>query len=129
MPYPLLLASSQRRLMAQFAKRTTVLARVAFSTQPAQEMESFLSGTSSLYAEQMHEMYEQDPNSVHSSWKKYFDNEQEGVAFHQDDYSRPTTIPSKRALAGAVRRVEEGTIRLLLFMKSLLTFFLYIQCF
>ena len=99
MPYPLLLAS-QRRLLTAGNKSTSLKIAVtrSFSTKP-QEIESFLSGTSSLYAEQMLEQYEEDPNSVHPSWKKYFDNLQGGVAFNQEDYSRPTVIPGKRQAA------------------------------
>lgn len=114
MPYPLLLAT-QRRLAANAASSATSTAapiRLArtmmkvtsdaasrcFSTK-AQEMETFLSGTSGLYAEQMFEQYSEDPNSVHPSWKQYFDNLQEGVAFNQEDYSRPSVVPSKRAVA------------------------------
>ena len=114
MPYPLLLAT-QRRLAAKavassaatampgqtaktMMKATTYAASRCFSTKP-QEMETFLSGTSGLYAEQMYEQYSEDPNSVHPSWKQYFDNLQEGIAFNQEDYSRPSVVPSKRAVA------------------------------
>lgn len=99
MPYPMLLAS-QRRLFAasKQAKFFAGASRRVFSSRP-QEIETFLNGTSSLYAEQMLEQYEEDPNSVHPSWKKYFDNLQEGVAFDQDDYSRPTIVPGRRQSA------------------------------
>jgi hypothetical protein len=101
MPYPMLMAS-QRRLAA-VARRSTGLqvwtrAAAAFSTKP-HEMESFLSGTSSLYAEQMYDQYCENPDSVHASWKQYFDNLQEGVAFSQEDYNRPTSVPGKRSVA------------------------------
>jgi hypothetical protein len=93
MPYPLLLASKRRILASAVARGMR-----AFSTRP-HNMESFLNGSSSLYAEQMYDQYCENPDSVHASWKQYFDNLQEGVEFHQDDYSRPTTVPGKRALA------------------------------
>lgn len=101
MPYPLLLAS-QRRVLNATRKSNALKGAVgrSFSSRP-QEIETFLSGTSSLYAEQMLEQYEQDPNSVHPSWKQYFDNLQEGVAFNQEDYSRPTIVPGKRQVAKA----------------------------
>jgi 2-oxoglutarate dehydrogenase E1 component len=69
-----------------------------FSTK-AQQSETFLNGTSSLYAEQMYEMYVQDPSSVHESWRKFFDNEQNGVTFDVNDYNQPTAIPGKRSVA------------------------------
>jgi 2-oxoglutarate dehydrogenase E1 component len=95
-----MLLASQRRLLAAARQSRAVVgtARRVFSTRP-QEMESFLNGTSSLYAEQMLEQYEQDPSSVHPSWKKYFDNLEEGVSFTQDDYSRPTVVPGKRQVS------------------------------
>ena len=102
MPYPLLLAS-QRRLLAAGRRSSSLKSNAirGFSTKP-QEIETFLSGTSSLYAEQMLEQYEEDPNSVHPSWKKYFDNLQQGVNFNQEEYSRPTVIPGKRQVAQTV---------------------------
>jgi 2-oxoglutarate dehydrogenase E1 component len=71
-----------------------------FSTR-AQESETFLNGTSSLYAEQMYEMYLENPSSVHDSWRQYFDNEAKGVCFDVNDYSQPTSIPGKRSIAVA----------------------------
>ena len=90
-----------------------------FSTQPidnsdeegqsstsAAAAETFLTGTSSLYAEQMFEQYQMDPNSVHPSWKQYFDNMLAGVAYHESDYSKPTsavsTSPKKRTAVAVV---------------------------
>ena len=48
---------------------------MATSTQ-----ESFLSGTSSVYAEHMYEQWRKDPNSVHASWRIYFQNLEGGAA-------------------------------------------------
>ena len=99
MPYPLLLASQRHILSASRQHSRNGIGRY-FSTRP-NEIETFLNGTSSLYAEQMFEQYEEDPSSVHPSWKRYFDNLQQGVSFHQDDYSRPTMVPGKRMVAQA----------------------------
>jgi hypothetical protein len=99
MPYPLLRGAVPRRL-AQAAQRCpAMMRRAVFSTKAVQETETFLTGSSSLYAEQMFDQYSEDPNSVHPSWKQYFDNLEEGVAFSAEDYSRPSTIPGKRATA------------------------------
>ena len=110
MPYPLrVLAHQRQRLVASMTRsshRSTAAwtTKRSLSTKP-QEMESFLSGTSSVYAEQMYDNYLQDPNSVHPSWKKYFDNLQVGVAFDAEEYSRPSLIPGKRtAVAAAVSK-------------------------
>ena len=93
MPYPLFIGTVPRRL-AQAARRP--VSRAFFSTKPL-ETETFLTGSSSLYAEQMYDQYSEDPNSVHPSWKKYFDNLENGIAFSAEDFNRPTTIPGKRA--------------------------------
>jgi 2-oxoglutarate dehydrogenase E1 component len=92
-----------------------------FSTQPLvedefeveeklHESESFLSGTSSLYAESMYEMYQQDPNSVHKSWRQYFDNLQNGVAYVESEYDKPTAAKSTSRMAAVamsgVRRIS-----------------------
>jgi 2-oxoglutarate dehydrogenase E1 component len=42
--------------------------------------ESFLSGTSSVYAEHMYEQWRKDPNSVHASWRIYFQNLEGGAS-------------------------------------------------
>jgi len=41
--------------------------------------ESFLSGTNSVYMEQMHAQWSVDPSSVHVSWASYFENLEAGV--------------------------------------------------
>ena len=68
----------------------------AFSTQPLRhESESFLTGTSSIYAEEMYERYLQDPNAVEPSWKTYFDNLEHGTPYVEADYNRPTVSPGR----------------------------------
>ena len=77
----------------------------AFSTQPVfteHESESFLTGTSSLYAEQMYEQYLENPDSVHISWKRYFDNLQQGLPYNEAEFNRPT------AAASSVKRIFVG---------------------
>jgi len=63
----------------------------AQQTQPAPQ-ESFLTGTSSIYVEQMLERYERDPALVHASWRQYFDNLAKGIAFEPADYNKPTVV-------------------------------------
>lgn len=82
----------------------------SFSTAPQQKKddpETFLNGTSSLYAEQMYEMYLQDPSSVHPSWKQYFDNLEHGIGFDVKDYSSPTAVSSSSKKALLVGVSEE----------------------
>lgn len=70
--------------------------------QQLHESESFLTGTSSLYAEQMYEQYLDDPNSIHPSWKIYFDKIEEGLPYDEGAFNRPTAAVSsvKRAISG-----------------------------
>lgn len=51
--------------------------------------ESFLSGTSSIYAEQMYDQWRKDPTSVHASWRAYFENVEKGSAV---PFSLPPTV-------------------------------------
>jgi hypothetical protein len=100
-----LLMASQRRLGLVTRRNVSCrwnnnTDRNAFSTR-VQEAETFLNGTSSLYAEQMHELYLEDPSSVHESWRQYFDNDGKGISFDVNDYNQPTSIPGKRSIAVA----------------------------
>ena len=99
--------ASQRRLLAssmRMAKNQKRLAQAFFSTQVEDApppLETFLNGTSSLYAEQMYEMYLEDPSSVQESWRLYFDNEESSTPFDSDAFTSPTSIPGKRSAAAA----------------------------
>ena len=77
------------------------------SAKPAAE-ESFLTGTSSVYAEQMLEWYERDPASVHESWRQYFDNLQKGIAFDPADYSKPSQVLPEKKVATAAATAAGG---------------------
>jgi 2-oxoglutarate dehydrogenase E1 component len=48
--------------------------------QKTSTQESFLSGTSSVYAEHMYDQWRKDPQSVHASWRIYFQNLEGGAA-------------------------------------------------
>lgn len=68
-----------------------------FSTavqQQQHESETFLTGTSSIYAEEMYERYLVDPASVEASWKKYFDNMQNGIPYDASAFNSPTISPA-----------------------------------
>ncbi len=58
------------------------------------ENETFLTGSSSLYAEQMYENYMADRNSVHETWRKYFDDLDEGKNYEEKYFNRPTVVVS-----------------------------------
>jgi 2-oxoglutarate dehydrogenase E1 component len=87
---------SMNRVVAPRA--TTVLnnSKRVFSSAQLEyhENESFLSGSNSVYVEQMYENYKMDPNSVHKSWRSYFENIQNGKPYRESDYSAPTVACS-----------------------------------
>jgi 2-oxoglutarate dehydrogenase E1 component len=95
-----------RRSLQTMTSRPSLLrsstASTSFSTQTASsfeahENESFLTGTSSLYAEQMYEQYQIDPASVHGSWKLYFDNLHAGVPVAEaENFNSPTAVPNRK---------------------------------
>jgi len=58
------------------------------------ENETFLTGSSSLYAEQMYENYLADRNSVHETWRKYFDDLEGGKSYEEKYFNRPTVVVS-----------------------------------
>lgn len=50
---------------------------------------SFETGTNSTYFETMHEAWKEDPNSVHPSWRSYFEGLESGVA---EPFQMPPTL-------------------------------------
>ena len=42
----------------------------------------------------MYEQYLENPDSVNPSWKKYFDNLQEGVPYNESEFNKPTAAAS-----------------------------------
>lgn len=83
------------------SQRSTLVRAASLSTAPqvdlTHEKETFLTGTSSIYAEQMYEIYKETPEQLHDSWKRYFDNLEQGVAFDATEYNAPTeAAPSKK---------------------------------
>jgi len=68
-------------------------ARCTFSTSlNQQDPETFLTGTTSVYAEQMYLQYQQDPSTVQASWRKYFDNLEKGIAFDATEYNNVSQV-------------------------------------
>jgi len=52
--------------------------------------ETFIDGTSAVYVEQQYQSYRKDPNSVHVSWRAYFDGVDKGAAPGQAHQLPPT---------------------------------------
>lgn len=107
-----MVSQSYLRYMSQRLRQSTVLRQgplfqrfkstLAIESDGAHESESFLTGTSSLYAEQMLINYQNDPSSVHETWRKYFDDLESGKAYDERDYSRPTVVTENRKSASTV---------------------------
>jgi 2-oxoglutarate dehydrogenase E1 component len=73
----------------------------------AHDNETFLTGTSSVYAEQMYEQYQHDPESVHASWKTYFDNLNQGIRYNpREHFTQPTSVINTTKTNSAASRAE-----------------------
>mmetsp|Transcript_14344 Transcript_14344/g.16991 ORF Transcript_14344/g.16991 Transcript_14344/m.16991 type:complete len:1053 (-) Transcript_14344:380-3538(-) len=72
----------------------------AAATDDGHESESFLTGTSSLYAEQMYLNYQQDPLSIHETWRKYFDDLEGGKKYEEESFNRPTVVTGSNIARG-----------------------------
>lgn len=64
------------------------------------QFKTFLSGTNSRYQEQMYQAWKKDPNSVHVSWKSYFENLDSGLSSKESFQSPPTNnSPSSSSIS------------------------------
>ncbi|KAL4240079.1 hypothetical protein ACF0H5_000873 [Mactra antiquata] len=92
-----LLTFSRLRMVEKLACRTC--SSQAGSKKPNRKYatlaaaEPFLSGSSSVYVEEMYAAWQNDPNSVHKSWDAYFRQIQDGAA-PGTAYVRPPTLAS-----------------------------------
>lgn len=64
------------------------------------QSQNFLSGTNSRYLEKMHEAWRKDPNSVHVSWKTYFENLEKGLG--ENSFTVPPTFNPQTSLRNAL---------------------------
>lgn len=69
--------------------------------------ESFLSGTSSVYAEQMYEQWRHDPASVHASWRIYFQNLEGGA---DTPFELPPTVGQDPATTQILNLLKSGAL-------------------
>mmetsp|Transcript_10658 Transcript_10658/g.16169 ORF Transcript_10658/g.16169 Transcript_10658/m.16169 type:complete len:1087 (+) Transcript_10658:165-3425(+) len=76
---------------------------IAIEDEIRHESETFLTGSSSLYAEQMYDNYQADPNTVHETWRKYFEDMESGKKYDPEVFNRPTVVTStQKRVAGDV---------------------------
>ena len=88
----ILRSTGQLRTVA--ARQISLSARSLSAVSKVHENETFLTGSSSLYAEQMYENYVADRNSVHETWRKYFDDLEGGKSYEEKYFNRPTVVIS-----------------------------------
>ncbi|RYG69389.1 2-oxoglutarate dehydrogenase E1 component, partial [archaeon] len=60
--------------------------------------DSFLSGSNSVYVEQMYEQWVSDPKSVHPSWNAYFTNLEAGIS-SEEAFSAPPAVGGSLGMA------------------------------
>ena len=86
-----------RRLQSQSVRWMSVAAPQPADNDDAaaRPTETFLTGTTSLYAEEMYDRYCTNPDSVEASWRTYFDtvvHNQE--PYQEQNWNRPTIVAS-----------------------------------
>ena len=64
-----------------------------------------MSGTNSVYAEQMYEQWRKDPNSVHASWRIYFQNLEGGAA---TPFELPPTVGQDPVTQQLLNLLKQG---------------------
>jgi len=67
--------------------------------------ESFLNGANSVYAEHMHEQWRKDPQSVHASWRIYFQNLEGGA---ETPFELPPTVGQDPAMQQLIGLLKQG---------------------
>jgi 2-oxoglutarate dehydrogenase E1 component len=94
-----------RRCNSSFFVRNCILKnfKSTAAIETKHESETFLTGASSLYAEQMYEHYCNDPNSVHETWRKYFDDLEKGKKYDENSFNRPTVVVSNQKKVAEAR--------------------------
>jgi len=84
------------------------------------KVDSFLSGSNSIYVEQMYESWCRDPDSVHNSWSSYFSNVEMGLEPEQS-FVAPSSIagsvgqsisPSSNITSGSSAQMSSDSLGL-----------------
>lgn len=77
------------------------------SLDKTSSQESFLSGTSTVYAEHMYDQWKKDPQSVHASWRIYFENLEGGVS---TPFELPPTIGQDPVTQQLLSLLKQGGV-------------------
>ena len=69
--------------------------------------DNFVNGTSAVYVDQQYDHWKQDPNSVHASWRAYFENI-EGEA--KEPYQAPPSLgkSQENSIAEILAALKQG---------------------
>ena len=74
----------------------------------AHPSEAFLSGTNSVYMEEMYRLWRSDPKAVHASWNAYFKNVDAGLGPGQAYTPPPTLQPGVKSVPAAAPAAGAG---------------------
>lgn len=94
--------------LALAAKMRNVLKRTSVVTSFSTKIDSFLSGSNSVYVEQMYDAWRTDPKSVHTSWSAYFQNLDAGVDIESSFTALPSVAGSVGTAASAAANPNAG---------------------
>eukprot|EP01038_Epipyxis_sp_PR26KG_P007056 gene7056-9631_t len=83
-----------RNLVSLPARRMKVPMQMQPTMVMSTKSDSFLSGSSSVYVEQMYDAWLNDPKSVHASWAAYFSNLEQGKNIEQSFTALPSVAGS-----------------------------------
>ncbi|PRP85531.1 2-oxoglutarate dehydrogenase, E1 subunit [Planoprotostelium fungivorum] len=95
----------------------------AAPSSPQKLSESFLSGSSAIYIEEMFEAWKKDNSSVHASWNAYFKSVERGarpgeaLAF-PDSFGEHITVTGGGSVGGGIPTDVNDSIRLLLLVRA-----------
>ncbi len=104
-------------LNKKYLQKATLLARSFMPLRQAQvftasrllnkssPQESFLNGSNSVYAEHMYDQWRKDPQSVHASWRIYFQNLEGGA---ETPFELPPTVGSDPAMQQIVNLLKQS---------------------
>lgn len=83
------------------AKNTVNSKQSILKRYKSTKVDSFLSGSSSVYVEQMYDAWSRDPTSVHASWQAYFENIENGIDSEGGAFMAPPSIAGSTGIPSA----------------------------
>jgi 2-oxoglutarate dehydrogenase E1 component len=78
---------------------TLRLARCSFATTKWVKNDTFMQGNATTYIDQMYEEWQKNPDSVHASWRNYFNNLEKNLSPSKAYQPPPNLVPSSADLS------------------------------